>query len=799
MAEQINETQIEKEMQSSYIDYAMSVIVGRALPDARDGLKPAQRRILYAMYKLNNTHSNPTKKSARIVGDTIGKYHPHGDLAVYETLVRMAQTFSMNHTLVEGQGNFGSIDGDPPAAQRYTEVRLNLLAEEMLQDLEKEAVKYIPNFDNTEEEPVVLPSKVPNLLLNGSSGIAVGVATNMPPHNLNEIADAIIAYVDNPAIEKQDILNIIKGPDFPTGGLVFYNENLIRSYMTGRGSVTIRGKTKIEEGKNKKIIITELPYQVNKATLVEKIADLVKDKKLPGISYPRDESDKAGIRVVIEVHGDANPEYILSNLYAHTQLEVTLPMMNIAVLGTSLLTLNIKDSLKIFVEHRLDVIKKRTAYDLRIASEKLHIIEGLVLAVDDIDTTIGIIKGSKDSKSAHAALMNKFSLDEKQATAIMDLRIGRLTTLDTGQLRDEKVSLEKQIKEFSEILQNESKVYKIIKDETEEIKKKFGVPRKTTIDYGEQFKTIMSEDLIKDEESVIILTKDGYLKRLQSSDYRQQGRGGRGVISIDLKEGDSVKSILTCMSKDYLFVISTMGRGFWLKAYMVPQGSRYSSATAAVNLIKLQEGEKVAGIINTRAFASSYLVFLTRKGRIKRVKAELFSHPRSSGIRAMSIPSGDELADVAISSGQSNVFIASAKGKGLRFKEIDIRAMGRTALGVRGIRLKEGDSVIGVIAAAEGSLILSITKHGLGKITQIEKYRLQKRGGQGVLNVKLKDNDSVVEVLDVSKSEDIILINSSGIAIQIPVASIRQTGRSASGVRLMKLAQGSHVVGAQCL
>ena len=688
---------------------------------------------------------------------------------------------------------------DPPAAPRYTEVRLESLAEEMLQDLDKEAVKFVPNFDNTEEEPLVLPSKFPNLLINGSSGIAVGVATSIMPHNLREVSDAIIAYVTNPQISKESILEIIQGPDFPTGGTIFYNENLVRGYMTGRGAVILRGRATIEDGKEKKIVITEIPYTVNKAQMVEKIAELVKDKRITGAAYPRDESDKSGIRVVVELHSDANADQVLASLYAYTQLEMALPIMNMAVLGNSLFTMNIKDMIKFFVDHRVDVIKKRTSYDLRVATDKLHIIDGLVKAVDSIDDTITIIKKSADSKAAMSSLIARYSIDDKQAQAILDMRLGRLTSIDTNQLHEEKKSLAAEIKKLMEILEDEGKVFQIIKDETAYLKEKYGRERRTTIEHKETFQLLQSEDLIFDEESIIILTKDGYLKRLPAKEYKQQGRGGRGVMSIDLKEGDFVKSIRTCMSKDYLLLLSNSGKAFWLKAYQVPQGSRYSTATAAANLLKLQEGERVTEIINTREFISKYLVFLTRKGKIKRVQAELFSHPRANGIKAMSLPEGDELADVSISDGKSEVFIASSTGKGLRFSETDVRPMGRTAVGVRAIRLREKDYVVDSVVAVPTSMILSISRNGMGKITALDEYRLQHRGGMGVLNMILKENDAVVKVLDVSKSENIILINSDGIAIQIPIASIRQTGRSASGVRLMKLQQGSRVVGAQCV
>ena len=680
MAETI-ETQIEKEMQSSYIDYAMSVIVGRALPDVRDGLKPAHRRVLFTMYKLNNVHNQATKKSARIVGDCIGKYHPHGDLAVYDTLVRMAQNFSMNHMLVEGQGNMGSIDGDSPAAQRYTEVRLTKLAEEMLEDLEKEAVKMVPNFDNTEEEPILLPAKSPNLLVNGSSGIAVGLATNILPHNLSEVCDAVLAYLDNQAITSEQLLNYIKGPDFPTGGTVFYNEALLASYLKGRGSVTIRSKVEREKIKNKTaLIVTEIPYTVNKADMISQIAELVKDKKITGISDLRDETGKeeGGIksRIVIELKQDAEPEYTLNQLYAHSQLQISLPVMNIAVLGNSLLTLQLKEFIKHFVEHRINVIKNRSTFDLRVARDRMHIVEGLLVALQNIEKIVDTIKASKEIKEARAALISGYSLSEKQANAILDMRLSKLTGLERGSLETEKTDLGSKILDLESILADPNRVIKIIKTETDYLKTTYGRPRRTVIDTSAPL-VIEREDLIQDDDVTIILTKNNYIKRIDSSAYKEQARGGRGIIAIQLKEGDFVKQIISCRTKDYLLMISNTGRAYWLKAYMVPEEGRYGSGKAAVNLVKFEEGEKAETIINTRTFANSYLTFITTKGKVKKVAAESFSHPRANGIRAINMQEGDSLADVCLSDGKSELFIATRKGKALRFSETRPAAHGR--------------------------------------------------------------------------------------------------------------------------
>jgi DNA gyrase subunit A len=798
---EIIESDIENEMQKSYIDYAMSVIVGRALPDARDGLKPAQRRILYAMYMLNNTHDQPTKKSARIVGQTMGLFHPHGDTAVYETLVRMAQDFSMNYTLVEGQGNMGSIDGDPPAAQRYTEVRLNKIAAEMLADLEKKSVKFVPNFDNTEEEPLLLPSKIPNLLINGASGIAVGVATNILPHNLSEVCDAIVAYVANREITPNDLLQYIHGPDLPTGGIVFYNNALLSSYLTGRGGVTIRGKYTTEKVKNKiAIIINELPYTVNKATLVETIANLVKEKKLLGISDLRDESGKEGIRVYIELKQDADLDVVINTIYKHTQFEISLPVMNIAVMGNNLLTLNIKQFIKVFVDHRIDVIRKRTQFDLGIATDRLHIVDGLLVAVGDIDNVIILIKKSDDIKAARVNLIEKYKISEKQANAILDMKLSKLTNLETGSLQLEKDELTKQITELNTILADEANIYKIVEKETKYIKEKYGRERRTFIETNVPEKEFDREDLITDDEATIILTNNNYMKRVPTKLYKEQDRGGKGLIAIQLKENDYVKQMTSCMLKDYLLIISSMGRAYWLKAYMVPEESRYGIGKAAVNLVKLTPNEKVAGILPTKIFEGSYLTFITAKGKIKRLRAEKFARPRANGIKAIPILAGDELSDICVSDGNSNLFIATKLGKALRFKETDLRPTSRTAQGVRGIRLNVNDMVINVLAANEKDLIASISEKGFGKVTELNKYRLQKRGGKGVINLKTKEKTGhVVRALKVDNNGNVILINSKGISITFPVEEIRVTGRAASGVRLMRLDSGAVIVDAKSI
>lgn len=792
---------IEQEMQTSYLDYAMSVIIGRALPEVRDGLKPAQRRILYAMYKLNNVHSQPTKKSARIVGETIGKYHPHGDVAVYETLVRMAQDFSMNYMLVEGQGNMGSVDGDPPAAQRYTEVRLSAIAEELLSDLEKQTVKFIPNFDNTEEEPIILPAKIPTLLLNGASGIAVGVATSIMPHNLEELCDAISAYVDNPEITSEQLLNHVKAPDFPTGGTVFHNTRLTESYLTGRGAVTIKGTALFEESNNRKsIIITEIPYTVNKSLLVEGIAKLVVEKKLVGVADIRDESGKEGIRVVVDLKSGTDPDRTLNFLYAHTQLQISLPIMNIAILGNNLVTLNLRQYIKTFVTHRFDVIRNRCKFELGVAEDKNHILEGILIALNNIDSVIDCIRKSKGSKEAQAELMKMYSISEKQATAILDMKLSRLTSMEVDELKTDMQALAKEIGRLKEVLSDDRNIFNIVKEDTAEMKRKYGRPRRTRIDYNAAIEEFTREDLIADEETTVILTKNNYIKRLPTSAYREQERGGKGIIAIELKEGDFVKSVAPCMLKDYLLLVSNKGRAYWLKAYMVPQEGRYGMGKAIVNLVKIAEDERIHSIINTKAFSGNYLTFITTKGRIKRVAAERFSRPRASGIIAIPLIDGDELADVCLSPGAGELFIATKRGKSLRFKESDLRPMGRIAHGVIGMRIAQEDKVVNILAANKGDLVASVTELGFGKVTEIDKYRLQRRAGKGVINMHIKEKTGyVIKALRVTDSDNVLLVGSSGLSIQFDASSIRKTGRSTSGVRLMRLDRGVRIVDAQVI
>lgn len=790
---------LEDELQSSYIDYAMSVIIGRAIPEARDGLKPAQRRILYAMYKLNNTHDTPTKKSARIVGEVIGKFHPHGDMAVYDTLVRMAQDFSMNHTTVEGQGNFGSVDGDPAAAQRYTEVRLTKFAEEMLDGLEQETVDMVPNFDNTETEPWILPGKVPNLLINGASGIAVGVATSIPPHNLIEVCDAVIHRLRKKDTTPEEITMIIKGPDFPTGGIAVMSPLSANGYVHGRGQLTIKGKAEIDAKRNR-ITITQIPYNVNKSQLIQNIALLTREKKLTGIRDIRDESDRKGISVVVELKQGENPEQVLNQLYRHTQMEVTYPIINLAIVGKSLKSLNILQLINVFIEHREEVMLRRSRYELGVAQARLHIAEGLLKAIANIDSIIEQIRASEETKEAKAKLVANFGLSEKQADAILEMRLSRLTRLEDQSLSKERTELEAKIKYHTGVINDKQKIDDLIEEEMKELKKKYGKPRKTEIVNVEGNLEITDEDMISNDMVTVILTKEGYVKRMSTSNYKEQARGGKGVISINLKEGDSVRQIINCHNRDYLFCIANTGRVYWLKAYNVPESSRYSEGRAIVNLLNIEnEGEKIAGLLDVKTLQNSKVVFLTKRGIIKRMKGELFSHPRSSGVRALTLNTGDEIADAIVYAQEKYLIIVTKNGKAIRFLEDTLRLTGRTSMGVRGIRAIN-DEAKNILAANEFGSILAITDNGFGKITPIDEYRLQARGGKGVRNIKINQKTGVVSrCMFVGKEKHLILINTKGKSITIPIASIRITGRSASGVRLMRMEEGAKISDAMIL
>ncbi len=789
---------LEDELQSSFIDYAMSVIISRAIPDARDGLKPVQRRILYAMHNLKNFHDQPTKKSARIVGEVMGKFHPHGDMAIYDALTRLAQNFSTNHLLVEGQGNMGSVDGDPPAAQRYTEVRLTRLAEELLDDIDKDTVEFAPNFDDTEKEPLILPSKVPNLLVNGATGIAVGVATSIPPHNLGEVCDAVLLRLSKENCTVDDVLGAIKGPDFPTGGIAVMSQNALNGYRYGRGQLTVKAKAEIED-KHRRIIVTEIPYNVNKSNLMQTMAQLARDKKITGLRDIRDESDKKGIRIVIDYKDEGSGEQILNMLYKHTQLQTTFPLINLAVIGKSLKSLNVLQLVDTFLDHRRDVVLRRSKYELNVAQSRLHIVEGLLVAIDSIDQIIAAIKASAEISEARSKLMSGFKLTEKQSNAILDMKLSRLTHLENRSLNDEKKALEEKVSYYNKVISNSAEIDGIIKQEMEDIKKRFARPRRTEIIFSNEDYEITNEDMITNEKVTVILTNAGYVKRLALSSYKEQGRGGRGIISINLKEGDFAKQILTCNNKDFIICLTNVGRAYWIKAYNVPESGRYSEGKAIVNLVDTKE-EKIIKILNINEFTASKLAFLTRNGLVKKVKAALFSRPRSNGVRAINLNTEDQIADVIMYSNEKNLIISTKEGQAIKFDENDLRYIGRNAMGVRGIRLKGDDRANNIIAANESGSILTVTENGYGKITDVAEYRLQSRGGSGVINLKVNEKTGPVQkCLFLSGDDRLVLINSLGVSITFPTSEIRVTGRAASGVRLMHLSPGQKIADAMLL
>jgi DNA gyrase subunit A len=785
---EIKQRLLETELKESYIDYAMSVIVGRALPDVRDGLKPVHRRILYAMYKMGLLHNKPFKKCARVVGEVLGKYHPHGDSAVYESLVRMAQSFSLRYPLIRGQGNFGSIDGDPPAAMRYTESKLSSLAEELLADIDKETVDFVPNFDDSLEEPVVLPSKIPNLLINGSYGIAVGMATNIPPHNLNEIVDATLNVIDNPDIEILDLMEFVKGPDFPTGGIILGNTGIRSALMTGKGHLKIRGVCEIEE---KKIIISEIPYQVNKTTLIEAIANLVRSKRIEEISDIRDESDRVGMRVVIELKRNANAELVLNQLYKFTQLQVSMGINCLALVKGEPKILNLKELIENFLIHRVEVITKKTKFELDKAEKRAHILEGLKIALENIDPIIKTIKLSKDVTIAKSSLITDFELTDIQAQAILDMKLQKITSLETNKLREEYGGLTKLIIELKDILSKKSKIFQIIKDELVEIKKKYGNKRLTNIEDFEE--EIEDEDLIKKEKVVITLTSDGYLNRLPVETYREQRRGGKGIKAMGTKEEDFVRDIFVSSTHDYLLCFTNKGKIYWLKTYKIPSSSRYSKGSNVVNLLGLQKDENINAIIPIKEFSEDkFLIMATQSGLVKKTSLKLYSKPRKTGIIGIKLRENDKLISVKLTDGTEELLMASSNGMAVRFNESQVRASGRSSLGVRGIRLAKGDKVVDM-EIAKGDC-LSISENGYGKRTSINNYRLIKRGGKGVINIKTSDrNGKVIGVKCVSEDRDVMFITKNGILIRTGISNISKIGRNTQGVRLMKLNSGDSV------
>lgn len=790
-SEKIVSVFIEDEMKNSYIDYSMSVITNRALPDVRDGLKPSNRRILVAMNDLNLTPGRAYRKCAKIAGDTSGNYHPHGEQVVYPTLVRMAQDFNMRYPLIDGQGNFGSIDGDSPAAMRYTEARLTAAAVEMLADLEKNTVNFQPNYDETRQEPIVLPGKFPNLICNGATGIAVGMATNIPPHNLNETVDALIHLIDNPEAAIKELLHFITGPDFPTGGIIFGLDGMRKGYMTGQGRFFIRAKANVETAKSGKenIIVSEIPFQVNKANLLEKIAELVRDKKLVGIADLRDESDRDGMRIVIELKRDATTEVVLNQLFKMTQMQTAFGMNMLALDGGVPKVLNIKEMLQKFIEHRHEVIIRRTKFELEEAEKRAHILEGYKIALDNIDAVIELIKKSKSPADAKAGLMTKFKLSEIQAQAILEMRLQRLTGLERQKIEDEYREVIQLIAELKGILENKAKRMYIIKEELLEIKKKYGDERRTVIIEEDITEDFSIEDLIAEEDMVVTISHAGYIKRISISSYRKQARGTRGKIGMEMKEEDFVEHMFVASTHQYILFFTERGKCHWLKVHAVPQGGRLAKGKPIVNLVGIDKDDKIAAFVPVRSFEDdSFLIMATRDGQIKKTELKAFSNPRRDGIIAMTIPKEDNLVEVGLTDGTCDIVLATRKGQAIRFPEDKVRAMGRSAYGVRGINLTKGDYVIGMVVIMREGTILTVTENGYGKRSAIADYRITNRGGKGVINIKASDrNGEVVTVKEVVEDDELLLITQKGIINRIAISQIRSIGRNTQGVRLMHL------------
>jgi len=824
IAKEVQKVSLEDELKQSYLDYAMSVIVGRALPDVRDGLKPVHRRVLFAMHELNNDWNKPHKKSARVVGDVIGKYHPHGDTAVYDTVVRMAQPFSMRYMLVDGQGNFGSIDGDEAAAMRYTEVRMSRLAHALLADLEKETVNFVPNYDESEMSPTVLPTRVPNLLINGSSGIAVGMATNIPPHNLTEVVNACFAIIANPAITIEEIMQHIPGPDFPTAGIIHGRAGILEAYRTGRGRISIRGRTNLETDEKsgkEKIIINELPYQVNKARLVERIAELVKEKKIEGITALRDESDKQGMRVVVELRRGENSEVVLNNLFVHTQLQSVYGINTVALVDGQPRILNIKQILEAFIKHRREVVTRRTLFDLRKAKERAHLLEGLAVALANIDEMITLIKTAKDAGEAKIQLLSRtwqpasiitilshvetnslyglaedgYHLSPEQAQSILEMRLHRLTGLEQDKILSEHKELQAIIADLNEILANSSRLMKVIHDELLAIKDQFGDDRRTEI--IESSGDFCLEDLLPEEDVVVTLSHEGYAKSQPVSLYQAQHRGGKGKSATNVKEEDFIERVLVANSHDTILCFSSQGKVYWMKTYQLPQASRNSRGKPIVNLLPLAEGEKISAILPIREYQENQYVFMaTAQGTVKKVALTGFSRPRSNGIIAIELSENDKLIGVDITNGQQEVMLFTNAGKVIRFAEEDVRCMGRTARGVRGVKLQENQKVISLVVVHPHGDILTATENGYGKRTAIDEYRSTGRGGQGVISIQISErNGQVIGAIQVKSEDEVMLISNKGTLVRVPVAEISLVGRNTQGVRLINLVNEELLVG----
>lgn len=776
---------IEDDMKESYVDYAMSVIIGRAIPDVRDGLKPVHRRILYTMYQLGNTYDKPHKKSARVVGDCLGKFHPHGDIAIYDTLVRMAQDFSLRYPLVDGHGNMGSIDGDSPAAMRYTEVRMAKLADEMLADIEKETVEFVDNFDGTVKEPTILPARIPNLLINGSSGIAVGMATNMPPHNLSEIIDATLAFIDGKS--EDEIISLVKGPDFPTGGIIVGEKGIIEAYRTGRGSIRIRARAEANQNE-RKITITEIPYQITKTALIESIVEAVKNKKVDGIAGIHDHSDKEGLAVVIELKRDANADVVLNQLYAHTLLETAYGIINLAIVNKKPKLMSLYSLINEFVEFRKEVVRKRCEFELREAEERAHILEGLRIALENIDDVVVLLKKAKDTQSAKEQLMANYKLSEKQAAAILDMKISKIVSLEREKIESEFKELQEKIRWLKDVLADIKKVLEIIKKELIEIKEKYGDERRTEI--TESSEEITDESLIPNNEVVVSITNNGYIKRTPIEEYRLQGRGGKGIIAAETHEEDFVKDVIVTKNHNYLLVFTDKGKVHWLRVYQIPEANRYAVGRSIVNLVDIKD-EKITAWISVSEFSENeFLLMVTKNGIVKRTALSNFGNPRKGGIIAITLKEGDQLIDVIKTNGKDQIFIATKNGQAIRFDENEAREIGRTGQGVIGIRLAENDSVVGATACRKPA-ILTICENGYGKRTAIEEYRLQGRGGYGVINIKTEGrNGDVVGIAAVDDNDEIIAIGSKGKSIRVPVSEISIIGRNTQGVRIIKLDEG---------
>ncbi len=792
---------IEQEMKDPYISYAMSVLVGRARPDARDGLKPVQRRILYTMRELSLDSGKPYKKAARIVGDCLGRYHPHGDMAVYDALVRMAQDFSVRYPLIDGQGNFGSVDGDAPAAMRYTEARLAPIAETLLADIDKDTVDLAPNFDESMTEPRVLPAALPNLLVNGSSGIAVGMATNIPPHNLNELVEGVIHLIDHPEADVKELMKLIKGPDFPTGGMITGRQGIEEAYRTGRGLLKVRAKAHVESGKGGKesIIITEIPYQVNKATLLESIAGLVRDKRLEGIADLRDESDKEGLRVVVDLKRDANGQVVLNQLFKHTQLETTFGVILLALAENRPRILSLKSLIQIYQDHRKEVVLRRTRFELRKAQERAHILEGLKVALANLDAVIKLIRRAKSEEEAKEALIKEFELSPVQAQAILEMQLRRLTALERSKLEAEYLELIKRIEELTAILASEAKVFGIIKEELRDIAKRFGDERRTQI--VAQTEELDVEDLIAEEDVVITISHSGYIKRLPVSGYRKQGRGGKGATGAELKEEDFIEHLFVASTHDYLLCFTDKGRVYWLRVYDIPQASRQAKGKAIINLIEVPSQEQMAAFVPVREFREDqFLIMVTAQGLIKKTSLSAYSHPRRGGIVGIGLEPGDRLIRVVLSDGKQEILLATAQGKAIRFSETLVRDMGRAAKGVKAMSLAKKDEIIGAALCLKGSTVLTVTANGFGKRTPVEAYRAQSRGGKGTINLRVtKKNGEALTLLTISDKDEVMLITQQGQLIRCPVKQIRTTGRAAQGVRLMRLTSKDTLASVACV